>query len=228
MERETLPHSRMSLWQSIAALIWIPMEVLGLPLLLIRLFPDMSDVDLNLWVSGISLAVLLPLCLSFLRRDFDRVWERPGYILAQAFIGLGLMLVCNILVGYLFTFLLPEANPNDEAVDALLRAEKGKMSAVTVVMAPLLEELMCRGGVFGTLRRWNRTAAYIGCLLLFSLLHTWQYALYDPKYLLFILQYLPAGWLLCRCYEKTECIWASILLHALNNALALLLLVGRV
>ena len=228
MERETLPHSRMSLWQSIAALIWIPMDVLGLPLLLIRLFPDMSDVDLNLWVSGISLAVLLPLCLSFLRRDFDRVWERPGYILAQAFIGLGLMLVCNILVGYLFTFLLPEANPNDEAVDALLRAEKGKMSAVTVVMAPLLEELMFRGGVFGTLRRWNRRAAYIGCLLLFALLHTWQYALYDPKYLLFILQYLPAGWLLCRCYEKTECIWASILLHALNNALALLLLVGRV
>ena len=112
-------------------------------------------------------------------------------------------------------------------MDELLRAEPGKIGAVTVVMAPLLEELMFRGGVFGTLRRWNRAAAYIGCLLLFALLHTWQYALYDPKYLLFILQYLPAGWLLCRCYEKTECIWASILLHVMNNSFALLLLTGR-
>ena len=228
MERESLPRSQMRWWQSLAVLVWIPVDVLGLPLLLIGLFPGLSDVDLNFWVYGIGLAVLLPLCLSFLRRDFDRVWERPGHILAQALIGLGLMLVFNILVSYLFYFLLPEANPNDEAVDALLRTEKGKMSAVTVVMAPLLEELMFRGGVFGTLRRWNRAAAYIGCLLLFALLHTWQYALYDPKYLLFILQYLPAGWLLCRCYEKTECIWASILLHVMNNSFALLLLTGRV
>ena len=228
MEREALPRSRMSLWQSIAAIAWIPVHVLGLPLLLFWLFPDLGDTDLNLWIYVIGLAVLLPLCLSFLRRDFDRVWERPGHILAQALIGLGLMLVCNILVGYLFYFLLPEANPNDEAVDELLRAEPGKIGAVTLVMAPLLEELMFRGGVFGTLRRWNRAAAYIGCLLLFALLHTWQYALYDPKYLLFILQYLPAGWLLCRCYEKTECIWASILLHVMNNSFALLLLTGRV
>ena len=227
MEREALPRSQMRWWQSLAVLLWIPIDVLGLPMLLIRLFPRLSDADLNFWVYGIGAVFLTLLCLSFLRRDFDRVWERPGYILAQALIGLGLMLVCNILVSYLFYFLLPEANPNDEAVDALLRAERGKMSAVTVVMAPLLEELMFRGGVFGSLRRWNRGAAYIGCLLLFALLHTWQYAMYDPKYLLFILQYLPAGWLLCRCYEKTECIWTSILMHALNNSLSLLLLMGR-
>ena len=228
MEREALPRSQMHPWQSVAALVWIPMHVLGLPLLLVWLFPHMGDTDLNFWIYVIGTGLLTLLCLSFLRRDFDRVWERPGRILAQAFIGLGLMLACNILVSYLFYFLLPEANPNDEAVDELLRADRGKIGAVTVVMAPLLEELMFRGGVFGTLRRWNRAAAYIGCLLLFALLHTWQYALYDPKYLLFILQYLPAGWLLCRCYEKTECIWASILLHVMNNSFALLLLTGRV
>ena len=222
MERESLPRSRMNLWQSIAAIAWIPLHVLGLPFLMVRLFPNMSNTDLNFWIYVIGTGFLTLLCLSFLRRDFDRVWERPGHILAHALIGLGLMLACNMLVSYLFYFLLPEANPNDEAVDALLRADRGKIGAVSAVMAPLLEELMFRGGVFGTLRRWNRTAAYIGCLLLFAAYHTWQYALYDPIYWLYIIQYLPAGWLLCRSYERTECIWTSFLLHVMNNGLALL------
>ena len=227
MEREALPRSQMRLWQSVAAIAWIPVHVLGLPFLLVWLFPHMADTDLNFWIYVIGVGILTPLCLSFMRRDFDRVWERPGHILAQALIGLGLMLACNLLVSYLFYFLLPEANPNDEAVDALLRADRGKISAVSVVMAPLLEELMFRGGVFGTLRRWNRAAAYLGCLLLFAAYHTWQYALYDPVYWLYIIQYLPAGWLLFRCYEKTECIWAPFLMHMLNNGMALLLLTGR-
>ena len=95
-----------------------------------------------------------------------------------------------------------------------------------VVLAPVLEELMFRGGVFGLLRRWNRYLAYGLCMLLFAMYHTWQYALTDPIFWLYLLQYLPAGYILCRSYEKTECIWTAILLPMLNNTISLLALGG--
>ena len=36
----------------------------------------------------------------------------------------------------------------------------------------------------------------------------------------------PQAIILCRSYEKTECIWTAILLHMLNNSISLLALGG--
>ena len=113
-----------------------------------------------------------------------------------------------------------------EAILDLAKAERGRILAITIVLAPLVEELMFRSGVFGLLRRWNRYLAYGLCMLLFAMYHTWQYALTDPIFWLYLLQYLPAGYILCRSYEKTECIWTAILLPMLNNTISLLALGG--
>ena len=40
-------------------------------------------------------------------------------------------------------------------------------------------------------------------------------------YLLYMLQYIPVSFLLCRCYERTESIWCSIFFHMLVNGVAL-------
>ena len=74
--------------------------------------------------------------------------------------------------------------------------------------------------LFGTLRHKNRAAAYAVSMLAFSVYHVWGYALDDPGYWIFLLQYLPAGWLLARCYERTNSIWGSVFFHMLTNALA--------
>ena len=58
-------------------------------------------------------------------------------------------------------------------------------------------------------------------MLLFALYHVWAYALESPVYLLYILQYLPISYLLCRCYERTDSIWSSIFLHMLVNAVSI-------
>ena len=39
-----------------------------------------------------------------------------------------------------------------------------------------------------------------------------------------MLQYLPAGFLLCRCYERTNSVWCSIFFHMLVNLVSLRLL----
>ncbi len=225
MEENKLPVSRMSIWESVFAIGWIPVHMLGLPaLLLVRLFPGLSAANLNFGIYVIGTLVLSLLCLGFLRRDFDRVWERPLFVLGQAALGCLILLAICYAVSVLLRPFLPETNPNNQALVSMARSARARMTVTILVLAPLVEELMFRGGVFGLLRRWSRAAAYAVSMLLFALPHVLSYAVEDPSYWPLLLQYLAAGFLLCRSYEKTECIWTSIVLHMLNNGVTLLTL----
>ena len=226
MEENKLPRSEMRPWETAAALLWLPVHMLGLPLGLMFLFPQMSMANVNFWTYALGAGALTLICIGFLRRDFDRLWERPLYILGQAVLGFALLMAANLVLSLVLSPLFPEDNPNNSAVLDLVKSERQRMIAITAVLAPILEELMFRGGVFGLLRRKSRVLAYAVCLLIFGLYHTWQFALGDPIYWLYLLQYLPAGFLLCRAYEKTECIWTAILLHILNNCVSLWALQG--
>ncbi len=225
MEENKLTVSRMSRWESVAAIGWLPLHILGMPLLLFLCFPNMSGANMNFWVYAIGVLTLSLLCVRFLIRDFCRFFEAPGRILGEAMTGIALMLVANIALTWALNPFLPdEANPNNQALLDLARQEWLRIGLATLVLAPILEELMFRGGVFGLLRRWSRPAAYAFCVLLFALYHTWQYALEDPRCWLYMIQYLPAGFLLCFIYDRNECIWASILMHMINNGLSLLIM----
>ena len=98
----------------------------------------------------------------------------------------------------------------------------GKASALAVFLAPLVEEPIFRGGIFGLLYERSRFAAYIVSMLLFSLAHVLGYAIADPVYWIYLLQYLPASWMLCRTYERCRSIWGSILLHMMINGISVL------
>ena len=58
-------------------------------------------------------------------------------------------------------------------------------------------------------------------MLLFSVYHVWSYAMYEPSAWIYVIQYLPISWLLCRCYERCNTIWASIFLHMLINGISM-------
>ena len=81
---------------------------------------------------------------------------------------------------------------------------------------------MFRGGVFGLLRRYSRAAAYGASMLLFAVYHIWAFAAGDATAWLYVLQYLPAGFLLARVYEKTDSIWTGIFLHMTVNGVSML------
>ena len=226
MEENRLPRSEMRPWQYAGVILWLPMHVWFLPRLLQRLRPGFTASGLNFWTYAFGAGLLTLLCLGFLRRDFDRICERPFYVLGQILLGYAMLMAANLLVSILVYTLVPQDNPNNEAVLDLAKVARGRILAISIVLAPLLEELIFRGGIFGLLRRWNRWLAYVVCILVFGLYHVWQYALTDPIFWLYLLQYLPAGYVLCRSYEKTECIWTAILLHMLNNSVSLLALGG--
>ena len=91
-----------------------------------------------------------------------------------------------------------------------------------IILAPIIEETLVRGLVFGSLHRTSRWLAYIVSCFLFVFMHNWQYfALYPAgSVLLSCVPYIPAAVALGWVYEKSSTIWAPITLHALINAMS--------
>lgn len=215
--------SRMSKGESIAVIAYLPVHVLLLPLLLaammVRGWINAADVNLICYIAG---AVYMFLAAGrFLRREFDSLCDGFLNCVVQIFICYGLMLAMNLCVNGLMMMLTPQENPNNAAIMDMAGMEYGKISAMAVFLAPIVEELIFRAGIFGVLRRRSRALAYCVSILLFAVYHMWSYAFVDPMAWLYLVQYIPVSYLLCRCYEKTNTIWSSIFLHMIINGISI-------
>ncbi|HEX6752701.1 MAG TPA: type II CAAX endopeptidase family protein [Solirubrobacterales bacterium] len=84
-----------------------------------------------------------------------------------------------------------------------------------VIAAPISEELCFRGMLYGGLReRWPRIAAALLAGLIFGALHALTGLSAVPPLVAF-------GFVLCLLYERTGSIVPGIVLHMLNNSVAL-------
>ncbi len=218
--------------EQICALLWLAVHIILLPWLVMTL-PGLRNLDAAwqnfLCYAAGALAMIL-LCRNFLRTDFDRLCDAFPLVIHTVLrcylIMFGLDLLLSAAISLLMSFgVEPEiVNQNNDAITAMNETGHGVTAAMAIYLAPILEEVIFRGAVFGGLRRKNRILAYAAGILLFGVYHVWPYAIADPTYWIYILQYVPVSFLLCFCYEKTGCIWANILFHASWNALNLKLL----
>ncbi len=227
MNRKTLPFtSRLTKGQAIAALVYLPVHMVLLPvivtIMMLRGLLDETQANLLCYVLGV--AYMLIFLWKFFRRDFDALCDRPWACIREVLVCYGLMLCCNFVVNSIMLLLGMGDNPNSEAVFDMAGMTFGPIAAMAVFMAPIVEESLFRAGLFGLIRRRNRTLAYVVSMAMFSLYHVWSYALMDLKNLLYLLQYIPVSYLLCRCYERTNSIWGSIFLHMLVNGVSMWLL----
>lgn len=94
---------------------------------------------------------------------------------------------------------------------------RGFWTAVSlVVLAPLFEETICRGILLGGLRaKYGVIAAWLFSSLFFGVMH-----LYPAQ----VAGAFVIGLVIGFVYIATDSLWAAILLHAANNALAYLML----
>jgi membrane protease YdiL (CAAX protease family) len=209
--------------EALLVLLWRPMHIWLLPMLLQALAPGLDTGSINLLYFAISVLFLALVSRRFLRRDFDPLCDRPGRVLGEVVLSYLILMGCNLIAGVLLYFLLPEtSNPNNAAISmAVTEQNYPKMRAAIVLLAPIAEELLFRAGVFGVMRHRSRVAAYVVSVLLFGLLHVWQYVAVDPRYWVYLLQYIAPGILLARVYERCNTIWASMALHAVINFNAL-------
>ena len=221
--------SALSRRELICALLWLPIHIFVLPRILMMLMENgtLSELQANLLVYVLGAVYVVLTCFSFLRRDFDPLCDRPLFCIGQIALCYCMMMAFNLCVSgalSLIDSLLGgglASNQNNEAIVSLALQETGPITAMAVFLAPITEEVLFRGAIFGFFRRWSRPAAYALSMVLFSVYHIWGYAIYDPSYWIFILQYLPAAYLLCRCYERTNSIWCSIFFHMLVNLISM-------
>ena len=219
--------------ETILTLIWFPIHLWLLPELLIRRIGPggLTEAEASFALYAAGAVYMLAIGFRFLRREFDPLCERPFACMLQIGLSYIAMMGFNLCLSGILSALelalsdgSAAANPNNEAVISLALEDYNTMAAAAVFLAPIVEEMLFRGAVFGALRKWNRTAAYAGSMLLFSLYHVWAYAMEDPIYWIYLLQYLPVSYLLCRCYEKTDSLWCSIFFHMLVNGVSMRLL----
>lgn len=214
--------SRPSRAELLLALLWLPVHLFLLPRLAVRLFPTLDNSWLNIVVYGIGAAYMLLTQFRFLRRDFDPLCDRLFYVLLEVLVSFGAMMLFNMALNSLLVAFLAQAeNPNNAAVVDMALTSSGPIAALAIFLAPLVEEPIFRGAVFGGLRHHSRPAAYLLSIALFSGYHIWGYALRDPTAWIYALQYIPVSFLLCRIYERTDSLWGSILLHMFVNFVSL-------
>ena len=225
--------STMTARERIFALIWFPMHLFLIPRLAMLLLDRgiLSDSQANLLVYGIGAVYILLTCFGFLRRDFDPLCDEPLYCIAQIALCYCMMMAFNLCASGILSGIetlvghsSEASNLNNEAILDLAKTDLSSITAMAVFLAPLTEEVLFRGAVFGGIRKKNRIAAYAVSMLLFAVYHIWGYAMEDPSYWLYMLQYLPAAFLLCRCYERTNSIWCSIFFHMLVNHISMKML----
>lgn len=219
--------------ERIGAWIYLPLHAVGIPLLLsllATLWPDgnLSETALNIFYYALGAAFTLIFLWKYLRRAFDVPAEHPFGVLFTLVLSymVALMLSWAVQLLTLGLGLDLSATPNNETVMDMAGQGFNAVFAMSVFLAPLVEEPLFRGAVFGSIYHKNRYAAYAVSTLLFALYHVWQYvAVYgDASYLLYMLNYVPASVALAFAYERSGSIWVPMALHAAINAASMLLL----
>ena len=94
--------------------------------------------------------------------------------------------------------------------------ERVAIIAMAIIVAPIAEELIFRGYLYGVIRRFaGRIPAILVTSLLFAAIH-----LHLPSFLgLTVLAVI-----LCLLYERTGSLWSNILMHATFNAFSIIML----
>lgn len=217
----------------IAGWVYLPVHVFVLPLTLGAALAAVrgelpSDVTCNVWYYLIGLVFTLIAMWGLLRRSYDTLSDGILRCIGILFAAYGLDVLLSLVLQLGAGFIGELPSPNNDAVTRLAAADHKRMIAVAVFMAPLVEECLFRGVLFGAIRPRSRFWAYVVSIALFSLYHVWQYVVMygDPKLLLSALAYVPVSAALTFCYEQTRSIWPPVFFHMCINALSLAVLAG--
>ena len=204
---------------------YLPVHAVALPLLLAMYaayaVPAWDDITVNYAYYGVGVLFCAIVLGPFLRQQFDVLLDFPLRCLLALLYAFVIEYALS-LVTALVLLLVEEnvLNPNNEAIMAIAENDYGAVKGLVIFIGPIVEELLFRGVVFGSLQPKNRKAAYLVSMGLFCLYHVWQYALVDPWMLLYAVQYLPAAFALAWVYEHSNSIWMPIFFHMISNAIS--------
>lgn len=141
--------------------------------------------------------------------------------------GIGIVYGLSIFANIIVMLLLGNQNQgsaNQQIFETYLSSQPILMFIQAVIFAPILEELLFRGIIFRTLREKGKVLAHVVAAGLFGFLHVYA-GLFagDITQLVHLIPYVLMGFAFGYVYEKKGTIFVPILVHALNNFIAILL-----
>jgi len=214
--------------ERILGCVYIPVHAAILPVLLGVIIAiagiRISGAQQLLTYFTVSFALILIIMFKFLRSSFSDLISNFWRAVQAVILGYVLYRVLSWVAVLLLEQVMTSENPNNDAIATEFAANFRIMIVITVILAPIIEETMFRGAVFGTIRQKSRIVAYVVSILLFSVFHIWDYLAFGFSWqiLVLIVQYIPPSIALTWSYERGGTIWAPILLHAgINLAAAL-------
>ncbi len=163
-------------------------------------------------VSGILTVIVCAAIFLIRKKSFMREigWNRvsPESLISPFCVGFGLSVLASLLLA-VFVMLLPfmqDMMAEYSAQMELLVGGSAILSGIaTVLVAPVVEEVIFRGLIYTRLRRtFPQIAAMLISALVFGLVHgTVVHLIYT----------VPLGVIMCVFYERYRSLWASIALH---------------
>lgn len=179
---------------------------------------------LNYYVSFFAIIIIFK---RFLKESLyyfvKNLWACIQAVVLAGFMYFVLTYIAGVLI---YDYMGNVVNPNDAEVTKLMLQDSKAMIVCAIFLAPLIEEVLFRGLIFGSIHKKSRIIAHIANCLIFGIFHIWQFALsqMDWTVLLYALQYIPGSIALAWCYEKSGSIWSPVFLHMSFNAMTLFVL----
>lgn len=167
--------------------------------------------------------IVFVLFWQFLKGSFSCLLDNLGRNLLAIVIGFVVAIPLHILV---MKFPYPVENPNMFSYPEQFTLSSSATIVILLVLLPLVEEVLFRGLLFGSIRPHSRLLAWIVSIFVYCFYSVWLFAFVpsggvDLRYLLLGIQYFPSAFALTFCYEKGGSVWSSMILHAAINALFL-------
>ena len=229
MSKSTGSFVTMSKTEQILGFLYLLLEIFALPSVLIylnALLPaPLSAGWLNFLYFALNFIFTCALFHGFLKRNFARLKKDFGVFVLITVGGFGVYYVINLFLGVVIRLIASDfANLNDGSIIQMVGDNRIAMIIGAVLLAPVAEELLYRGLVFGSLKGKSLWAAYLVSTILFAVIHVMGYIdTYSlPHLLLAFVQYLPAGLVLAWTYHKSGNILSPIVIHIAVNTLAIL------
>lgn len=186
--------------------------------------------QLNVVSMGLTLAFIIIFYYRKLLYEFikfkERIPQNIKTVLKYYALGIFLNVGINVALNY---FLDLELSQNQEVVESILYDIPIQMAVATIIFAPLLEEIIFRGGLYlGIKDKVGILGARLISSISFGAIHVLpQLANSSTKYeILFIIPYSVLGYVMVKAVEETDSLWGGIGVHFVNNLIATIVLLS--
>ena len=157
-------------------------------------------------------------------KDFKKNWS--SHLFYGLIVGTALIYLAGICGGMLTLALGgAQTSENQALIEAIMDVQPILMMIPTVIFAPILEEMIFRGIIFGWAYELSPKIAHILSAFIFGFVHIMSAVMSGQiSEWIQIFSYFFMGIALSFLYEKKNNIYVPILSHAVNNLISVLLI----